>query len=100
MCGAKIAPFGQILNSFLRTLLVIFMLGSVSGFFSPFFSAYAMSFSILLAMVILAIAERRRLKSRLKSGEKLRMPKYQKVILAIFGALAVGLILIGGLTKQ
>ncbi|QLQ02049.1 MAG: hypothetical protein HZY77_03445 [Thiobacillus sp.] len=88
------------MNKALWILVAALMLGSASGIYPPLFGAYAMSFSILLAMVLLAIAQRRKLAAQLKPGERQTMPKGQKVILFIWLALAIGLVLIGSLTKQ
>ena len=88
------------MNNALWLLVAALTLGSASGIFPPLFGAYAMSFSILLAMVLLAIAQRRKLAAQLKAGERLTMPKSQKVILFIWLALAIGLVFIGSLTKQ
>lgn len=57
-------------------------------------------FAILLAMFLLAIAERKRLAARLRPGEKARMPKWQKIALAIYLILAVAFVFIGYLTTQ
>jgi hypothetical protein len=65
---------------------------SIGMFFTPF--------AILLAMSLLAVAERKRRAARLKPGEKITMPKIQKIFLALFVALALILVFIGGLTKQ
>jgi hypothetical protein len=73
---------------------------SVSGFVSANVGSVFVVAAILIAMVLLAIAERKRLAARLGPGEKVRMPKAQKVVLAIFVALTLLLIFIGSLTRQ
>lgn len=84
----------------LWVFVAVLMLGSVSGIFPSFIGAYAMPFSILLAMVLLAIAQRKKLTAQLKPGEMLTMPKTQKIILVIWLVLAIGLMFIGSLTEQ
>ena len=78
------------------TLLVV----SVSGLVPASVGSVFVAGSILIAMVLLAIAERKRPAARLGPGEKVRMPKSQKVILAVFAALALLFVFIGSLTKQ
>lgn len=81
-------------------LVVALTAGAVSGVFPAQIGAIAVSFSIMLAMGLLAVANRKKLRSNLKPGEKIRMPVYQKIILAIFAVLAIGLVLIGSMTIQ
>lgn len=78
------------------TLFVVSASGIVSASIGMFFTPFA----ILLAMSLLAIAHRKRPAAGLKPGEKITMPKIQKIFLAIFVVLAVGLVFIGGLTRQ
>ena len=78
------------------TLFVV----SVSGLVPASIGSIFVASAILIAMVLLAIAERRRLTARLSPGEKVRMPKSQKIILAVFAVLILLLVFIGRLTKQ
>lgn len=88
------------MNKGLWVLVAALMLGSASGIFPPLIGAYAMSFSIVIAMVLLAIAQKKKLAAQLRPGEKITMPRNQKIILVIWLILAVGLVFIGSLTKQ
>ena len=81
-------------------LVVALTVGAVSSVFPAQIGAIAILFSIVLAMGLLVIANRRKLCSRLKPGEKIPMPAYQKIILAIFAVIAIGLVFIGSLTIQ
>lgn len=82
-------------------LLVLALLAaSVTGVLPASIGYATTPFCILLALFLLAIAERKRLAVRLGTGEKVTMPKYQKIILAIFVLLALALVSIGSLTKQ
>ena len=78
------------------TLFVVSASGIVPASIGMFFTPFA----ILLAMSLLAVTERKRIAAQLKRGEKITMPKIQKIFLAIFVALALVLIFIGSLTKQ
>ena len=73
---------------------------SVSGLVPASVGSAFVVAAILIAMVLLAIAERKRLAARLGPGEKVRMPKSQKIILAVLAALALLFVFIGSLTKQ
>jgi membrane protein insertase Oxa1/YidC/SpoIIIJ len=78
------------------TLFLVSAFGIVPASFGMFFTPLA----IILAMFLLAVAERKRLAARLNPGEKAKMPKMQKIFLAIFVVLALALVFIGGLTTQ
>lgn len=81
---------------FVLTLLVV----SITGILPASIGYMGTPFAILLAMFLLAIAERKRLAARLRPGEKVRMPKWQKITLAIYVILALAFVLIGHLTIQ
>jgi hypothetical protein len=81
-------------------LVITLFVVSVSGIVPASIGSIFVVSAILIAMVLLAIAERKRLAARLSPGEKVRMPKSQKIILAIFAALTLLLVFIGSLTKQ
>jgi hypothetical protein len=81
-------------------LVITLFVVSVSGLVPASIGSIFVVSAILIAMVLLAIAERKRLAARLGPGEKVRMPKSQKIVLAIFAALTLLLVFIGSLTKQ
>jgi putative copper export protein len=81
-------------------LVLTLFLVSASGIVPASIGMFFTSFAILLAMSLLAVAQRKRLVAGLKQGEKITMPIIQKIFLVIFVVLAIVLIFIGGLTKQ
>lgn len=91
---------GPLMTKVAWLLVATLLLGSASGIVPATIGWIGTPFAILLAIFLLAIAERRRLKACLSPGEKVTMPKSQKIVLAIFGALVLALVFIGSLTKQ
>lgn len=81
-------------------VVLTLMFASTAGFVSASIGWITTPFAIFLAMILLAIAERRKLVASSRPGRKVTMPKFQKIILAIFVALVLALVFIGGLTKQ
>jgi hypothetical protein len=81
-------------------IVVTLWVVSVAGLVPASVGSVFVVIAIFSAMVLLAIAERKRLAARLGPGEKVRMPKSQRIILAIIAALVLLLIFIGSLTKQ
>ena len=81
-------------------LVVMLLLGAASGIVPATIGMITTPFAILVAMFLLAIAERKRLAARLSPDEKVTMPKSQRIVLAVFVVLALGLVFIGRLTKQ
>ncbi len=79
---------------------LVLLLICLSAIFPTSVGAFSTPSAILLAMVLLAVAERRKLAAHLKPGEKVTMPKSQKIVLAIFVGLLIALMFIGGLTRQ
>jgi putative copper export protein len=88
-----------VLKALWLVVITLFVV-SVSGLVPASIGSIFVASAILIAMVLLAIAERRRLAARLSPGEKLGMPKSQKIILAVFAVLILLLVFIGRLTKQ
>jgi hypothetical protein len=81
-------------------LVLIILVVSITGIVPANIGYIGTPLAILIAMVLIAIAKRKKLVAHLKPGEKIRMPKWQKIVVAIFVALALAFVIIGGLTKQ
>ena len=80
------------------TILLVVVL--LAGLVPPGFGGAYAAFAIVQVMFLWAAFERIRLSDRRRKGERVTMPMWQKIVLAIFCAYALVLYFFGALTKQ